>query len=388
MKTDFANKDPSPRVKNVVTATVFLVAIAAVGWKFWDYIVNPWTRMGQVMAQVIQVTPRVSGTIVELAVEDNQLVKAGDLLFRIDPRTFESEVELKEALVEKARDEVSALEKEVKSRTAAIERYAYQAEQAKSQIKAYSAILEDTSATYERMQVAVKSGAVSRDLVDESEAEYLFAKARVQHAKDLLGEAEASILQAEAELARAIADLGAEGDANARLRTAKAAAHHAHLDLEFTEVRAMVDGYITNLDVRIGDHATANSAVMALVDSNSFWISGFFKESAIANARVGDRAIVTLMGHPGKPIEGYIHSIGWGVEQKDGSIGQQLLPIISAAYEWVRLAQRMPVRVHWTELPEGVDLRVGMLASVFVMTGTAGERNGGPVAKAETGLRQ
>ncbi|MFV1973672.1 MAG: HlyD family secretion protein [Thiohalobacterales bacterium] len=370
MNTDSEIKAPSPQQKTLITASVILLAILLVSWKFWDYIVNPWTRNGQVMAQVIQVTPRVSGTIIELPVKDNQFVNAGDLLFRIDPRTFQSDVDLKEGLVSKAEDEIAALKKEVEARAAAIGRYTYQIEQAKSKIVAFSATVDEKLATYRRLQSAVKSGAVSRDELDDAKAEWEFAVARVQHSRDLVHEAEADKLEAEAELARAEADLGAEGEANARLRVARAAAHHAHLDMEFTEVMAKVDGYITNLNLRLGDYATAKKANLALVDVNSYWVSGFFKESAIEHVRPGNRAVVTLMGYPSQPIEGVVESIGWGVYQKDGSTAQELLPQISATFEWIRLAQRIPVRIQLTEVPEGIDLRVGLTASVLVMTGT------------------
>ena len=360
----------STPIKALVTAIVVLVAAGGVVWKYWDYLFNPWTRDGQVMAQVIQVTPRVSGTIFELPIKDNQFVKAGDLLFRIDPRTFQSEVDMKEALVDKTKDEIDALAKEVEAKAAAIERYVSQIEQAKSKIIAFTATFEDTSATYRRMQEAVRTGAVSRDMLGESKAQFEFAEARMQHSKDLLIEAQASKLQAEADYLRAKADLGAAGEANARLRTAKASAHHAQLELEFTEVRALVDGYVTHLNLRLGDHATANHAVLALVDVNSYWVWGFFKESGLEHLRAGNRAVVTLMSYPSKPIEGVVESIGWGVAQEDGSADSELLPKISATFEWIRLAQRIPVRVQLTEVPEGVDLRVGTTASVLVMTGT------------------
>jgi len=251
--------------------TRVLIACAAivlvVGGVLWRYAVNPWTRNGQVYAQVIQVTPRVSGTIVELPIIDNQFVNAGELLFRIDPRTYESEVELKEAELVRAADEIEALKKEVDAKAAAIERYTSQIAQAQSQIRAFQATFEDTGATYERMQIAVKSGAVSRDMLDQAKAEFDFAAARVQNAIDLELEMKASRMQAEAEWARAKADLGAEGEANARLRAAKAELHHAHLELEFTEVVAPVDGYVTNLNLRLGDHAAHDHALLALVDT-------------------------------------------------------------------------------------------------------------------------
>ena len=363
-------KPVSTLTKAIITAAVVLIAAAGIAWRYWDYLHNPWTRDGQVMAQVIQVTPRVSGTIFELPVRDNQWVDAGDLLFRIDPRTFQSEVDLRDALVERTKDEIASLERKVKSRAAAIDRYASQIAQAEDKIDGFTATLEDTSATYRRMQAAVKSGAISRDMLGESKAQFEFAEARLEHSKNLLLEAQASKLEAEEEYEQAKADLGAADEANARLRTARAAAHHAHLELEFTEVRSLVDGWVTHLNLRLGDHATANHAVMALVDANSFWVWGFFKESALEKVQVGNRAVVTMMSHPSTPIEGVVESIGWGVSQKDGQSDHELLPKISATFEWIRLAQRIPVRVQLRELPEGVTLRVGQTASVLVMTGT------------------
>jgi len=118
----------------------------------------------------------------------------------------------------------------------------------------------------------------------------------------------------------------------------------------------------------------ANQPALALVDINSYWIHGFFRENYIADIRTGDRAIVTLMTYPDTPLEGRVDSIGWGVYQDDGSAAPDLLPTISPTFEWIRLAQRIPVRVHLTHVPEEIKLRVGATASVLVMTGT-GETN-------------
>jgi multidrug resistance efflux pump len=98
--------------------------------------------------------------------------------------------------------------------------------------------------------------------------------------------------------------------------------------------------------------------------------------------RPGNRAIVTLMGYPDQPLEGRVVSRGWGVYQKDGSTGQELLPSISATFEWIRLAQRVPVRVEFDKLPQGVELVVGTTASVLVMTGTVATGNVASVSAA------
>jgi hypothetical protein len=174
-------------------------------------------------------------------------------------------------------------------------------------------------------------------------------------------------------LARAKAELGAPGDDNAQLRAAEAALETAKLNLKLTQVRASVDGYVTKLKLRLGSQAVANQPALALVDAASFWVHGYFRENDIADVRPNDRAIVTLMTYPDRPLEGRVDRIGWGISQSDGSTGYDLLPSVSPTFQWIRLAQRIPVRVHLDQVPEGVALRVGTTASVLVMTGTAGE---------------
>jgi len=279
-------------------------------FKYWDYVVNPWTRNGQVHAQVIQITPRVSGPIVKLPINDNQLVKAGDLLFEIDPRTFQAAVKQGQADLQTAR------------------------------VKALNA--KDEAQRAERVRKR-NPGAMSEQ--------------ELENKKNTQREAEASVLGFEAAL------------------------EQAKLNLEFTLVKAPVDGYVTNLNLRLGSQAVENQPALALVDIDSFWIHGFFRENSIADMRKGDRAIVTLMTYPDKPLEGRVDSLGWGIAQEDGSTGFNLLPNISPTFQWIRLAQRIPVRVHLVNVPEDIDLRVGTTCSVLVMTGTSGsEEEKPPVA--------
>jgi multidrug resistance efflux pump len=368
MKTTSA----STKTRAIVTTAVILLAVVLVLWKWWDYVTNPWTRNGQVMAQVIQITPRVYGTIVDLPVKDNQFVRAGDLLFQIDPRTYQSTVDGLHANLDMVRDEIDALAAQVEATAASIERYDALIRYFHQKVKGKTARLEDYRRELKRYTRLVKTGAASQERLDQAEADVIDAQAVVDGAVQELLQAEAARSEAVADLARDKATLGADGYLNARLRRAKAQLHSAELQLEFTKVMAPVDGYITNLNLRLGDHATANKAALALVDVNSYWVYGFFKESAIGKVRTNDRAIVTLMSFPDKPVEGRVVSRGWGVFQKDGATAQELLPAINATFEWIRLAQRVPVRVELGELPEGVELVVGTTATVLVETGTAG----------------
>jgi multidrug resistance efflux pump len=355
--------------KYLLTGAVVLVAVIAVLLWYWDYVVNPWTRDGQVRAEVIQITPRVSGTIVELPVQDNQYVKAGALLFQIDPRTFQASLAQASAQYDSARDNYVALDKQVEAEAAQVEVSRAAVLQAESLIKENDAEIEKNQAEYKRQQDMLSKEATSRKAVERAKANYQVSVEQRKKAVASLTQAKATLAESEAALAKAKASRGAEGDANAVIREAKAAVEQAELNLEFSRVMAPVDGYVTNLNLRIGSQAVANQPALALVDTDSYWIHGFFKENSIANIRQGNQAIVTLMTYPDTPLEGYVDSLGWGIAQQDGSTGHELLPNVSPTFEWIRLAQRVPVRVHLKDVPDGIALRVGTTASVLVMTG-------------------
>ncbi len=361
--------------KYLLTGGIVLIAVIVLLLKYWDYVTNPWTRDGQVRAQVVQITPRVSAPIVRLPIVDNQFVKTGDLLFEIDPRTFKATLDQKRAQLDNTRDEIEALEKQVEAAEADVEVARANIKRAEAAIRGYAGRVDQALAEYERQQILDKERATSKKLVESARGDYIAVVNEKANADAQLLQMQAQLNQAEASLAEARANLGAPGDRNAQLREAKAEVREAELNVEFTQVKAPVDGYVTNLNLRLGSQAVANQPALALVDVNSFWIHGFFRENYIENIREGDRAIVTLMSYPDKPLEGHVDSLGWGIAQQDGSTGSNLLPNISPTFEWIRLAQRVPVRIHIDEVPEGVKLRVGTTASVLVMTGTSGKNS-------------
>jgi multidrug resistance efflux pump len=367
--------------KYLLTGAVVLVAVVAILIKYWDYVTNPWTRDGQVRAQVIQITPRVSGPIVTLPIKDNQLVKTGDLLFEIDPRIFEASLEQARAQLDATGDNYQALFQQVEAAKAKVDVSRGAVTKAQSSIKKIESEIEKDKAEYDRQRELLPRKATSQKAVDRAKANYEVSVEQRKTAVAALAQAQASLLESEANLAEAKANLGAAGDANASIRAARAAVRQAELNLEFTQVRAPVDGYVTNLNLRLGSQAVANQPALALVDIYSFWVDGFFKETSIAKIGEGDKAVVTLMAYPDTPLEGYVDSIGWGIAQQDGSTGFELLPNISPTFEWIRLAQRFPVCIHLTNVPIEVKLRVGTTCSVLVMTGTSGrEKEKRPVA--------
>ncbi|NEV64927.1 HlyD family secretion protein [Thiorhodococcus minor] len=361
-------------LRYVLTGVVVLVAVLLVAWKYWDYVSNPWTRDGQVRANVIQVAPRVSAPIVALPIKDNQFVKAGDLLFEIDPRTYQAALDQAKANLDQARDRVKDLEAQVKSAEAALEQTESGIKQAEFAVTSAEATVVKTKADFERATSLVAKGDVAKRTYDEAVAANDVAQADLAKAQAQLTQANSAKLQSQAQLARARAELGALGEDNAQLRAAKAALETAQLDLEFTQVRASVDGYVTNLNLRLGSQAVANQPALALVDAASYWVHGYFRESLVGDMRAGDPAVITLMTYPDQPLQGQVDSISWGISQSDGSTGYDLLPSVSPTFQWIRLAQRIPVRVHLDEVPEGVALRVGTTASVLVMTGSGGDK--------------
>ena len=360
------------KLKYLLTSIIVLIAVVVIALKYWDYITNPWTRDGQVRAQVIQITPRVSGPLVKLPVADNQFVKAGDLLFQIDPRTFEADLEQARAQLANTRDQIEALAKQVEAAQAEVEAAEATIKQSEAAIKGYTGRVEESNKEYKRQKTLDQQGATSKRAVETARANWVAYINQKANAEAQLLQTQASLSEANANLAKARADLGAPGDQNAQVRLAKADVREAELNLEFTQKKAPVDGYVTNLNLRQGSQAVENQPIMALVDVNSYWVTGYFRENYIEDIREGNRAIVTLMTYPNNPLEGHVDSLGWGIAQDDGSTGFDLLPTISPTFEWIRLAQRVPVRIHLTKVPEDVKLRVGTTASVLVMTGTSG----------------
>jgi multidrug resistance efflux pump len=345
--------------KHLLTGVVVAVAVLLVLLKYWEYVLNPWTRDGQVRAEVVQIAPRVSGPIVSLPIRDNQFVKTGDLLFEIDPRTYAASQAQAQAQYDVTADNYQAGNKQIDASLAQID-------QARSAIKQLDAQITKDKAEFERQYELLPMRATSQKSVDRAKANYDVSLEQREGAV-------ASLAQAEATLAKNRATLGTIGDSNASLRQARAELEQAELNLEFTRVLAPVDGYITNLNLRLGSQAVANQPALALVDINSYWVDAYFRETSVGNIRKGDKAIVTLMTYPDEPVEGHVDSLGWGISQQDGSTGFELLPTISPTFEWIRLAQRVPVRIQLDSVPEGVALRVGTTGSVLVKTGSSEE---------------
>ncbi|MEY2608377.1 MAG: hypothetical protein QOH31_6231 [Verrucomicrobiota bacterium] len=152
--------------------------------------------------------------------------------------------------------------------------------------------------------------------------------------------------------------------AQAQLISAKANLELAKLNLAYTKVFAPVDGYVTNMNTSEGTYVTAGKQLMALVDTGSFWIAAYFKETQLPHISLGQKVNLTIMGYNNQPFQGVVRSIGWGIYVQDGSGSDTtgLLPSINQTVDWVRLPQRFPVRIQVLGKPP-VPLRIGQTVS-------------------------
>ena len=151
----------------------------------------------------------------------------------------------------------------------------------------------------------------------------------------------------------------------AAYQSALANLEQAKVNLARTEVRSTVNGYVTNILLRVGDYATTGTPNISVIDADSYWVSGYFEETKLGSFEIGDPAKVELMGFS-QQIDGHVESITHGISTPNATQSTQGLPSVQAVYTWVRLAQRIPVRIKIDRVPPEVTLTAGMTATVII----------------------
>lgn len=283
------------RVISVIfTLSVFGAAAVIVNMLWVHYMDSPWTRDGRVRADIINIAPDVAGLVVEVPVRDNQRVKKGDLLLRIDAEHYHHAVKQAEAVAAARKAEWQMRQDDAARRADVDER-----------------VVSRESRSNSGHQAAI------------AQAEYYQAMAQVET---------------------------------------------AHLNLHRIEVRAPVDGYVTNLNVFPGDFANRGESVMALVDSHSFYVYGYFEETRLPLIREGDQAEMRLMS--GEVMTGRVNSIARGIYDRDNPESRDLVADVNPTFNWVRLARRIPVRIELEKVPEDLILSAGLTCTVTVVPST------------------
>lgn len=325
---------PQALLRFAITAVVVIVALVLCHVLWRHYMYSPWTRDGRVRAEVVRIAPDVSGLVTRVPVIDNAEVKKGDVLFEIDPQRFQIALQQAEANLNAAKAAARA---------------------AGANIDAVLASAAARKAEYEMRQEQAQRRQDLADVVPKEER--TDAKSAALTARAIWEQAQASGHQANA----------SREQAEAAVVQAQVAVDRAKLDLDRTEVRAPVDGYVTNLDVRVGDYAATGSPRLALIDRHSYYIYGYFEETKLPHLRVGDPVEIRLMSG-GTRLKGRIIGVARGITDRDNPTGKDLLADVNPTFNWVRLAQRVPVRIAIDEasVPKDVVLAAGMTASIDV----------------------
>jgi multidrug resistance efflux pump len=331
-----ADADPARRLTWILLCACLLLFI----WYVLGDRFTPYTDQARVDGYIIPIVPEVSGIVVKVEVDINEIVSAGDVLIQIDPRHYELAVEEAEAALERAGQDIGAGTADVSSAQAKLA-------DAKAQLAT------------ERVQAARRI---------HLEKEGAASKAEADRARALLSRAEAKLATAEAGLVKAREQLGAEGQDNAMIRASLAVLEKARLDLADTTIRAPSLGGVTNLQVDVGHHAIEGQPLMTFISANDVWVVANLRENSIGNVEPGDRAEILLDVAPGRIFQGRVVSIGYGVEtQAAGTLGD--LPTISSSSNWLRDAQRFPVVIRFADESARGLRRAGGQADVTIYTG-------------------
>lgn len=276
-----------------VFLTLVMVLLAGfLSLHLWDYYMNaPWTRDGKIRADVVRIAPDVAGLVGEVLVKDNQAVKQGDVLFRIDQARYQLALDQKQAKLD--------------SDKAALD-------QANRELARYRQ-LNDNTVTQQKFE-----------------------------------QIETTALQAEATLRQS------EVDRNL-----------AKLNLDRSTIVAPVNGVVTNFSLQPGDYVAAGVAVIALIDTDSFYVAGYFEENKLDRIHIGDGVEVAVMGSSIR-LKGHVESIAGGIEDRERTETSSLLANVTPTFNWVRLAQRIPVRVRLDDIPANMHLVAGRTVSVTI----------------------
>jgi membrane fusion protein (multidrug efflux system) len=338
---------PRPSRRRYVLMAIVPVALLAVGGYLWltggRYAS---TDNAYLQQDRVTITADVSGRIVEATVRENDTVAAGAVLFRINPDPYKIALAGAEAGLAQARLQVAQL------------RAAYQ--QALAEEKAASENNDFRQKAFDRQQGLLQKGVASQANFDTAEND--------------LRSAEQNLSQARQHTLAALAALGGDATIVTELHPTVLAAlakrDQAALDLKNTEVTAPSAGVVAQSDrLQVGQYVTAATPILSLVETGNSWVEANFKETDLAKMSVGEKATITLDAYPSHTFSGEVASIGAGTGAEFS-----LLPAQNATGNWIKVVQRIPVRIRFDETVGNVPLRTGLSAWVEVDTTSAAAR--------------
>ena len=333
-------KKPDP-VRRLTLIVLYVIIVLFIWYVAADRFA-PWTDEARVQGFIVPIVAEVSGRVLDIEVDNDQIVKTGEALLHIDPRNYALAVRQAEAALDAAGQQVGASAAGVKS--------------AGAKLSDKRARLRKAQQDFDQVENIFKQdpGAVS-------------SSERVRK-REARAQAEAQVSLAEAELERAKEQLGKEGKDNAALRSAVAALEQAQINLKRTALYAPGLGLITNLKIDVGHYAKSGTALMTFVSGTDVWIQANMRENSIGHVKPGNAVDLVLDVAPGKIFKGVVKSIGVGVAQGTGeSLGE--LQTIKTTSGWLRDAQRFAVIIDFAD-DEAIGFRrAGGQVDVQIYTG-------------------
>ncbi|MBZ8133965.1 hypothetical protein CLD20_11855 [Afifella sp. IM 167] len=340
---------PKPRRKRIALMLALPVLLVLVGGYFWvtsgRYVS---TEDAYVQQDKVIIAPEISGRIVELGARENEHVNKGDLLFRIDGSAYQVAVEQAQASVAAARLDVARLKAA----------YAKSLNDKESAEKA----LVFAQDNFNRQQALQQRGVVAQSALDK-------ARLDLQQAEAAAGAAEQGVISARASLS---GNPDIATDDHPEVMQALASLAKAKLDLAHTTITSPSNGIISQTDrLQLGQYVTPGTSVVSLVQTDDSWVEANYKETEITWLRVGQPVEIDVDTYPDHPLKGSVQSVGAGTGAEFS-----LLPAQNATGNWVKVVQRIPVRIKIDNLPKDVPLRTGMSVSAKVDTGRTPEMPG------------
>jgi membrane fusion protein (multidrug efflux system) len=376
----------------LILGVVLALVLAGIGIYVVATAGHEETDDAQVAADMVPIATRVAGQVTKVNIVENQRVKRGDLLIEIDPSDYDARVQQAEAEVATAKAQAEAAQAQVEivdatskgglataraalsGSAAGVQSATAQMQAAKAESLRADAELKKAEIDLERARTLRAANAVPQERLDSAQIAYDAAKAAKAHAvaqvalaedarrsaESRVGEARGRVSQS-APVAPQIAAARANADlANARVRAAEAALALAKLQLGYTKVVAPADGYASKLTVHAGQLVTVGQPLIQLVPNATYVIANF-KETQVGQMKVGQPAEIEVDAFPGRKFEGKVESLAGGT-----GASFSLLPADNATGNFVKVVQRVPVRIAWVNPPGDVDLRAGLSADVTV----------------------
>jgi multidrug efflux system membrane fusion protein len=318
------------------------VVLALYVWKIIEQ--HPRTDDATVRANVVGIVPRVRGLIVNLHVQDNQAVKAGDVLFEIDPEDYKLSVE-------KANAALAALDQQIEAARGGDAALKFAVKAAEAGVERAQAQLKQADDTHKRLQPLLPKGFATAEQVETA-----------QTAKQTSA---AALATAEQQLNQAKVAIGTLDTLTAQRPGAVAAVRLAELELSYCQVTAPFPGRVISLNISAGAYASAGMAVFSLLDTRHWYVMADFREAEIRHMAAGTLAEVYLLSAPERHFRATVQGIGWAVKPEGETDLPHSVPYVKRELNWVHIAQRFPVRLE-VESPDPELFRMGASAVVII----------------------